>query len=349
MWLVIGMALFRDRSIQEVVEHLELAIARPGPRGGVAPSAIPPARERLGVEAVKYLFELTAQKWAAAEAEKDRWNGLSVWGLDGSCLRIADTVENEGAFGRPGSWRSTSGYPQVRLVALMALRSHILADMNVGGYHESEMTLVKPLWAKVPDESLTIVDRGFISWGPLYALQTCGENKHWLTRTKSNLNLKHVKKLGAGDSLVEISPSSKVRKENPQMPATFVARLVSYKVKGYRAQNLLTSMVDVEKYPAREMAELYHERLELELGYDEVKTHMLEREEALRSKKPNGVLQEVAGIGLAYNLVRVEMARVAAEMELAPTRLSFRHALVLIRNFCLAAWATSPGAVPQSS
>ena len=166
LWLTIGMGLFRDRSIQEVVEHLDLSLPRPGPRAGVAPSAIPQARERLGAAPVQHLFELTGERWARATAEKDRWHGLSLWGLDGSCLRIADTPENEAAFGRPGSWRSTAGYPQVRLVGLMALRSHALAGMSVGGYHESEMTLVKPLWTKVPNASLTIVDRGFLSWGP---------------------------------------------------------------------------------------------------------------------------------------------------------------------------------------
>ena len=70
---------------------------------------------------------------------------------------------------------------------------------------------------------------------------------------------------------------------------------------------------------------------------------MLEREESLRSKKPDGVLQEVAGIAIAYNLIRVEMSRVAKELNLEPTRISFRHALMLIRNFCVAAWSVPPG------
>lgn len=345
-WLVLGMGLFRDRSIQEVVEHLDLSLPRGG-RAGVAPSAIPQARERLGVEPVKYLFELTAERWARQVAEKDRWRGLSVWGLDGSCLRIADTPENEAAFGRPGSSRSKSGYPQVRFVGLMALRSHTLAGMSVGGFREGEMTLVEPLWAKVPDQSLTIVDRGFLSWGPLYRLHASGTERNWLIRAKSNLKWRQLKKLGTGDYLVEITPSRQVRKKHPEMPETFKARVIAYRIKGYRPQKLLTSMVDGEKYPAKEMAELYHERWELEVGYDEIKTHMLEREEALRSKKPKGVLQEIAGIAIAYNLVRVEMARVAADLDISPKRISFRHSLVLIRNFCLAAWAASPGVLPR--
>jgi len=209
------------------------------------------------------------------------------------------------------------------------------------------MTLAEPLWKKIPDQSLTIMDRGFVAWGPLYRLHAEGKERHWLVRAKSNLTWRKLKTLGPGDVLVEIRPSSRVRRKYPEMPEVFQARVVSYQIKGYRPQKLITSMLDPVKYPASEIGELYHERWELELGYDEIKTHMLEREEALRSRKPEGVLQEVAGIAIAYNLVRVEMHRVAQELSLEPSRLSFRHALMLIRNFCLVAWSVSPGAVPR--
>src|SRR5262249_31750927 len=153
-----------------------------------------------------------------------------------------------------------------------------------------------------------------------YRLSTAGTERHWMLRAKSNLKFKVVRKLGRGDQLVEFAASRKSRKEHPEMPEVFQARLLDYHVKGFRPQKLITSMVDAEKYPAKEVVELYHERWELEVGYDEIKTHMLEREEALRSKKPDGVRQEVAGICLAYNLVRVEMARVAKELGLPVAR-----------------------------
>jgi hypothetical protein len=347
LWVVIGMALFRDRSIEEVVEHLDLAIPGAGGHEAITASAIPPARERLGVEPVQHLFEPTGEHWAKKTAEKDRWKGLSLWGADGGCLRVADTAGNEAAFGRPGSWRSTSGYPQVRFVGLMALRSHLLGGLSVGGLDEGELTLIQPLWAKVPDQSLTILDRGLLSWWALHQLHAKGCDRHWLIRAKSGLRWREVKKLGTGDLLVEIRSSPESRALHPEMPEYFQARVISYQVTGFRPQKLITSMLDPKKYPAKQMAELYHERWELELGWDEIKTHMLEREESLRSKTPTGVRQEVAGIGIAYNLVRVEMARVAAKLKLPPTRISFRHALLLIRNFCLTAWASAPGALPR--
>jgi hypothetical protein len=100
-------------------------------------------------------------------------------------------------------------------------------------------------------------------------------------------------------------------------------------------------------YPAAELVALYHERWEVELGFDEMKTHTLEREEALRSKTPARIRQEVWGLAIGYNLVRLAMARVADRAGVAPTRISYRHALQFIRVFWLTAWTTSPGVVPR--
>ena len=112
LWLVVGMALFRDRSIQEVVEHLELALGS-APRSGVVPTAIPPARERLGSEPVQHLFELTAERWGRRAADEDRWRGMSLLGIDASTLLVANTLANAAAFGRPGSGHGGSGYHSV--------------------------------------------------------------------------------------------------------------------------------------------------------------------------------------------------------------------------------------------
>jgi hypothetical protein len=349
LWMVIGMGLFRDRSIAEVVHHLQLALPK-GPTGsGIAPGAIPPARERLGVDAVQRLFELTAEAWGRREAAKDLWHGLQLFGADGTCMRVPDTVENDEELGRPGSARSTSGYPQVRVAALMALTSHVLTALSVGRYHDGELTVAEALWQQVPDHSLTILDRGYVSFWLFHLLRGKhpDDERHWMIRFSSSLTWRTLKKLGAGDELVEFEPSSALRKKHPEIPSKLVARMVSFQVKGYRPTMVITSLLDPDKYPAKEIGALYHARWELELGYDEIKTHLLEREEALRSKTPRGIRQEIAGIAIAYNLVRVEMARVARDAGLDPRRISFLHALQLIRAFCLSSWAASPGVLPR--
>ena len=83
------------------------------------------------------------------------------------------------------------------------------------------------------------------------------------------------------------------------------------------------------------------------LGYDEIKTHTLERQETLRSRSSPKVLQELWGLAIGYNLVRLEMQRVAERAKVKPIRISFRHTLMLIRTFWVTAWIASPGVLPK--
>ena len=146
-----------------------------------------------------------------------------------------------------------------------------------------------------------------------------------------------VQRVGPGDELVELIPSAEARRlvrHGPRdLPPTLRVRAIRYRRRGFRPQTLLTSLLDPVVYPATEVVALYHERWEPALGFDEIKTHTLERAEALRSKTPARVTQEVWGLALGYNLVRLAMARVAARAGVAPTRVSYRHALQFIRLF----------------
>jgi hypothetical protein len=138
-----------------------------------------------------------------------------------------------------------------------------------------------------------------------------------------------------------------VSRKHPELPAFISARAIGYQRKGFPPQVVLASLLAPDAYPAHEIVELYHERWELEIGFDEVKTHTLERLESLRSKTPERVLQELWGLGIAYNLVRLEMLHVANQLDLPPSRISFRHSLMLIRNFLVSAWIATPGVLPK--
>ncbi len=348
VWLVLGMALFRDRSIVEIVDKLDLALPGAG-EALVAPSAVPQARARLGEEPMAWLFAHAAEHWAHASADRHRWRGLALYAVDGTTLRVPDTVENRAHFGSAkGRTKSEkSGYPMTRGVALMAARSHLLAAARFGPFTRGEHSYANELWSEVPDRSLTIVDRNFLAAGVLIPLSRAGQDRHWLIRAKKNTNWRVVKRLGPKDELVEMEVSPQARKKDPTLPKVFLARAIRYQRKGFPPQTLLTSLLDADRYPAADMAGLYHERWEIELGYDEIKTEMLEREESIRSKSPAAVAQELWGILLAYNLVRLEMERVAADAGVEPTRISFITALHLVCDEWLWCAVASPGAIPE--
>lgn len=345
IWVVLGMGMFRDRPIEDVVSKLDLALPSAGT--SIARSSVSQARDRVGSEPIRWLFERSASAWSARSAEAHKWRGMTVYGLDGSTVRVPDTDENRETFGgQSGREDSESGYPMVRIVALMVLRSHLLAGCNFGGYGANEIQYAWPLLDAIPSKSLTILDRGFFGARLLLAIEGSG-SRQWLTRARSDLKYKVIKKFARGDELIEVKVSDHARRQDPSLPETWRMRAVRYQRKGFSPQLLLTSLRDPNEYPAAELAELYHERWELELGYDEIKTELLEREETIRSRKPDGVKQELWGILLAYNLVRLEMARIAAEADVEPTRISFVEALRLIRDEWEWLSVTSPGAIPK--
>lgn len=345
VWLVIGMALFADRSIRDVVDHLDLVAE------GVetlAPSAIPPARYRLGAEPMKWLFYKIADAWCDTPGMSN-YRGLSLHALDGSTVRVADTESNFEYFGKPGGrgGANDAGYPQLRMVCLMNLRNRLLEDMRFGPYSTSEHTLASELWEVVPDRSLTIVDRGFINYPAFVGLVDEERERHLMVRLKSNMKPTLLEELSDGTLLVEIHPTKKVLADHPEIAPALKGRVIYYQHPGGQAGRLFTTLIDPVKYPAQELVLLYHERWEIELGFDELKTHMLERKECLRSKKPEGVKQELWGLLLTYNLVRREMLLAAAHHKLPPQRISFRSSLLWIRAFWITAWTTSPGNLPR--
>ena len=195
VWLVIAMALFRDCAIRTVATQLGLSTPWGKARSGyvarsAAASAVAKGRQRLGHESMQIIFERSAQAWAEPVADADRWRGLSMWGMDGTTLNVPDTVDNEEEFGLPGSSRGRPGYPQVRLVALMALRSHLLRGASFGAYRgkeTGEQTLARDLWPMLPDDSLTILDKLFVDYGAFWRLTHDDDGKpttrHFLVGT----------------------------------------------------------------------------------------------------------------------------------------------------------------------
>lgn len=347
IWLVLGMALFRDLPITTVVEHLRLTLPDSG-TGKIAPSAVMQARSRLGEDPLRWLFERCAEEWAFSSARELEWRGLSLFGIDATTVRLPDSPENREYFGgQRGRHGDFGGYPQMRVTSLMALRSHLLAAVNFGPYALGENTLAKELFDRIPENALTIVDRGFAFPTVLIPLEQMSGNRHWLTRARKDQDWKVVEKLGKGEAIVELKVGQKVRSRTPQLPETWRARAIEYKRPGFRSQMLLTSLVDASRFPAAEIVALYHERWEIELGFDEVKTELLERQETIRSKKVAGVHQEVWGILLAYNLVRREMEHAAVRAKVPPTRLSFVNSLRAIRYSLVHFALISPGNLPR--
>ena len=344
VWLVIGMAIYNDKPISQIINMLD--IVDRDKKAFVAPSAVIQRRQDLGVQAIESVFDLTQAHWHK-EAHHPQWNGLSLLAVDGVVWRTPDTPENNTQFSKSTNNASQSQYPQVRMVCLMELSSHLIAGSAFDDYKVSEMRLAEQLIGKANDHSLTLFDRGFYSTGLLDQWAKTGTERHWLIPLKKSTQYEVVRKLGRQDAIVRINSSARSRKYWPGLPEQIEVRLVSRKING-KLRQVLTSMTDPLRYPVAEIADLYAHRWEIELGYREQKQYMLGNRLTLRSRRPDMIKQELWGILLSYNLVRYQMVKMANTLkgDYLPYQLSFNGSLAHIIRLLVGLPFSSPGAIP---
>jgi len=259
-WVVIAMGLFRDRAIDEVVAHLGLANRSKScgrtDSPPVGSGVIAEARRRLGEEPMKVLFYRTVNERSARGDSGETWRGLVPFGLDGIVFRIADEKANDAEFGRPGSNRGVSAYPQARVLLLTELRTHLFCDAAIGpcrGKRTGELSLARDVWGRLPSRSIVLLDGGLVDYGVLFRLHhgdnaDTAQQRHWLVPAKKSATWNRVKRLGHGDSIVDLRIGSKPRKEDPKLPPTMQVRAIVHQVRGFRPKTLLTSLLDAAAY-----------------------------------------------------------------------------------------------------
>ena len=343
VWAVIGMALFRKFPMSQLVNQLDILLPNGAPY--VAPSAVTQARQKLGSESIRTIFEQTQKQWHH-QAEHPHWCGLNLYGVDGVVWRVPDTKENSQAFDRTSNQLSKAGYPQVRMVCQMELSSHLLTNSAFDSIAVNEMILAERLIDSTPDYSLTLFDKGFYSLGLLHKWQTTGEMRHWLMPLKKNVQYEVLRKIGKNERIIRLTTCPQARKKWSGLPLTMDVRLLKKKVNG-KALQMITSMVDLGRFPSEDIVDLYTHRWEIELGFREMKQSLLDNRFTLRSNQPELIRQELWGILLAYNLIRYKMILMAKSLKgVYPNQLSFHGAsLHIIHHLSMMPYVT-PGNIP---
>jgi hypothetical protein len=343
IWLVIGLALFRNEPVWHIVRQLGLAL---GTEAQVVPvpSATAQGRQRLGEAPLAHLFDQVSHVWCNAPVPVDGlFQGLRLLAVDGVVWSTQDTAEHRDVFGGGRSQHGEGSWPQVRAVCLMDVHTHLIRATAFGAYTTGEISYACDLMTAAPDASLTIFDRAYYSAAFLLAWQHAGERRHWLMRAKSSLRYEVIRPLGEGDAWVRLPVSPQARRQDPELPAYWEARLIVCP----SGRRYLTSLADAVGYPADRVAACYRERWEIELGFRDIKQSMQANDTVLRSKRPELVRQEIWGLLIAYNLLRWEMHQTADELGVPPTRLSFQGFTRAIVAELRYAPLETPGAFPK--
>lgn len=323
LWLVLGMALFRDEPVHEVARRLNICAKGLASEHLLARSGVTNARTRLGVAPVESLFRQTGKQWGQERYPEDEWQGLRVMAVDGALFRTQDNkvLREHFGSGNTATQRQTP-YPMLRLVALMNVRSHIMVDAQISPFRRGEIPLAEHFLDSIPNDSVTLFDKGFWSASLMLSLNQGDCERHWLIPERKGLVQTTLKRYGEGDELVQMKVSPQARKKNPTLPETWQARRVSYPVKS-GIKTVMTSLPHAH-YSAGAIANLYKERWEIELGFRDIKSSMQKNAITLRSKKTNLVYQELWGLLLCYNLIRREASMAAVSFNRAPSDIRFK-------------------------
>jgi hypothetical protein len=281
-------------------------------------TAIGLARRRLGPEPLKLLFRAAARPFDQRIAQGLFYEDWHLVAIDGTVLDLADTLENEAAFGRPGNGRSEdkAAFPQARVLGLVECGTHVIFDACIGRCNESEQSMAPQLFNSLKSGMLALCDRGFWSYDLWNGARRKGADLLW--RTKSNIVLPVIEPLADGSFLSEIRSS-----KDKEAPAVAV-RVIEYQ--------LVTTILDSKAAPAAELAALYGERWEIESAFDELKTHQRGRQVVLRSKYPETAEAEIWSHLLVHYAIRLLMANAAVEADVDPDRTSFLNALRIVRR-----------------
>ena len=356
VWLVIAMGLFSSGDVPTIWRQVAgtLRALREAGRGLKPPakSAFSAARNRLGPRPLRLLFRAAAGPVADRTTPGAFRHGLRVMAIDAVSLDAPDTPQNRAAFG--GSSNRIDGeivagaYPRPTLCLLEEAGTHVVCEALVRPFKCDEVAAGRALLRRTPAGSLVLMDRRY------YARSVLGEALRLglavLIRVSSQPRFTPLREFPDGSVLARIEQT----RPGDGQPGPMIVRVLRYTLddpnrSGHGEEHrLVTTLRDYQLFPATELIDLYHQRWEIEIANDEVKTHQLaaSRPTGLRSLTPRGVVQEIYGLLLAYNGVRRLMHAAARPHGLDPRRLSFLNALRVIRDATPFLRAAPPDQIP---
>ena len=362
VYFVMAMTLFYGESYEEVMRKLVDGLRYMGTwrRGWSMPTsaALCQARQRLGAEVMRELYERVAVP-CAMRSTKGAWaGGRRLMALDGFGMEAPDTPENAAHFGYKKK-SERCAFPHVNIVGLAESGTHAVVAAEIGRDGEGERTLADRVLASgaVEGDMLITADAGLYSYERLRLVLDAGADA--LFRVGASLDLPLLKWFPDGSYLSYIADPSKKRRATTKLrsgelkitdlPGEYV-RVVDYQIPDRRDNGelitLVTNVLDPIGLTALDLAAAYHERWEIETLIDEIKTHQRGPATILRSRKPEMVEQEIWGLLLTHYGIRQLMCEAADQAELDPDRLSFVRSIRVVRRQVSSQAAFSPS-TPQ--
>jgi hypothetical protein len=317
IWLVLGLTIRRDLNCTAVLDWLISGWRWLGcqlPQKLVAEGAISHARLRLGVSVFQVLFNRVVATFQPLPPDFHDWVSVA---FDGSTGSMPDTEANRGRFGKAKSRRQeeASAYPQLRWVSLLAIGPRLILDLAYDasvGKGTGERSLMMSILDRLQlPHLLFMVDAGLYSFLMMFQIEQQG--CAFLLKVSSHPPLPVLQRLPDGSYRSQmqgkiLDPDRSTANRCKWRTETLSVRVIAYQIPGFRPARLVTNLLDVS-ISAKDLVIQYHKRWDIELCYDEIKTHQCatlrgHMPTLFRSKSPELVEQELYAMMLVYNLLR---------------------------------------------
>jgi hypothetical protein len=307
-------------------------------------SALSYRREQLGNELLEELWKQCAGPQCSEQTKGAFWKGMRLLALDGTVESVPDTPENRATFQySTNDAVSHSPYPLARLLLLVECGSHLICDAELSPCRQAEAKGARLLLERHQlNGCLLLWDSGFHASAAIFQVRHLGG--HVLGRVPQSALLPPIVRLVDGSSLAYIYEGQKHHTGTPMLVRVISYRFTDPRIPGAGTQTyrLVTTLLDPFVYPGKALAVLYHERWQAELVIGETRTLLRLSVRTLRSRTPQGVIQEITALLLAHTVVRTLMLRAATTQEIAPVSLSFTQAVHLMDDLLIPLGAVQP-------
>jgi hypothetical protein len=329
VYLLLAAALFADLGYGQVWTRMIAGLGGTGGLSVAVPTAgaLAQARRRIGVAPLRALFDLLRGPAAGLSVKGVRWRGLLVTAIDGTILGCPDTPANLAVYQRGGGYQGGTGYPLVRVLALVTCGTRTIIDAVFGTDRIGETSYAHDLIGALHRGMIVLADRNFAARDLLVAI--AGTGADLLVRVKIGRKLPACRQLGDHSYLSRIG-GLEVR--------VVTASITVMTERGRRSEvyRLITTVLD-PACPPEQIVALYHQRWEIETAYFELKSTILGGR-VLRARTPSGTQQEIYALLITYQALRIAISdAVLTRPDIDPDRGSFSIALNAARDQLTAA------------
>jgi putative transposase len=339
LWTFLSQVLHADKSCRAAVARAVVALALSRNPQDVDTGNYCRARAKLSAPLLQRLTLQVGDALEEAAPDAWRWHGRHVLLADGFTATAPDTVDNQKAYPQPNTQKPGLGFPLIRAVVLLGLATAALQGLALGPYQgkeSGETALFRTLLDRLAPGTVVLADRFYCSYFMVVLVQARGADVVLRLHQGRTSDFRRGRRLGRDDHVVTwlkpARPDWMDEELYEAMPEQIQVREVRHQVtqSGYRVEHLtvVTTLLDAEEYPTEEIADLYHERWQVELDIRAIKASL--KMDTLRCLTPFMVEREIWCHFLGYNLIRKVAAQAAQRRGVPARAISFTASLQVV-------------------